>query len=258
VDPALRQALEQFAARERVVVGVDFDGTLAPLVDEPTQARALPGSLELLVRLAALPGVDVAVVSGRDLASLRQVTGLGPEVTLIGSHGAEMSRDDEEGEDLLTAEEQARLETLDRALVPLLEQHPEVRLEHKPTSRVLHTRGVDDETARAALAAGEALLEQVPGVHATPGKDVLELSVTETGKGQALRALARAHHADAILYLGDDVTDERAFAELGPDDLTVRVGPGETVAAFRVADERGTVEVLQAVLELRARTLSGA
>lgn len=258
MDPALRQALERFAARERVVVGVDFDGTLAPLVDEPAQARALPGSLDLLVRLAALPGVDVAVVSGRDLAALRRVTRLGPEVTLIGSHGVETSREHEPGDDLLTDEEAARLDALDRALADLLERHPQVRLERKPASRVLHTRGLDAATARAALAAGEGLLEQVPGVHATPGKDVLELSVTETGKGQALKALARAHRAEAILYLGDDVTDERAFAELGPDDVTIRVGPGETVADFRVADEEGAVKVLQVVLELRSRARSGA
>lgn len=258
MDAALRQALDRFAARERVVVGVDFDGTLAPLVDEPSQARALPGSLELLVELAALPGVDVAVVSGRDLATLTQVTRLGPEVTLIGSHGVETSREHVPSDDLLSEAEQARLRALDEALTALLERHPLVRLERKPTSRVLHTRGLDEDTASAGLAAGQELLAEHPGVHATPGKDVLELSVTETGKGRALKALARAHDAEAILYLGDDVTDERAFAELGEDDVTVRVGPGETVAEHRVDDEEGVVEVLRTLLELRVRAGSGA
>lgn len=258
MDDALRQALDRFAARPRVVVGVDFDGTLAPLVDVPSQARAVPGSLELLVELAAQPGVDVAVVSGRDLATLGQVTSLGPEVTLIGSHGVETSRADEDGEDLLDDVERARLDALDADLGQLLDRHPEVRLERKPTSRVLHTRGLDEDVATAALAAGERLLERHPGVHATPGKDVLEMSVTEAGKGHALQALARAHHAEAILYLGDDVTDERAFAELGPNDVTIRVGPGDTVAEHRVADEEGVLEVLRALLELRVRAGSGA
>ncbi len=90
----LRTALAAFAARPRVLVAVDFDGTLAPLVTDPLQARALPGGLEALREAAALDGVTVAVVSGRDLATLETLTGLGPDadITLIGSHGAESTQ----------------------------------------------------------------------------------------------------------------------------------------------------------------------
>nr|MDQ3383665.1 trehalose-phosphatase [Actinomycetota bacterium] len=92
MDTALHRALLAFAARPRVLIGVDFDGTLAPLVDEPMSARALPGALDLLVELASLPGVSVAVVSGRDLATLDRLTQLVGSVVLVGSHGAESSR----------------------------------------------------------------------------------------------------------------------------------------------------------------------
>jgi hypothetical protein len=66
----LRIAVAAFAARPRVVVAVDFGGTLAPFVTDPLQARAVPGGLEVLRAEAALGGVTAAVVSGRDLATL--------------------------------------------------------------------------------------------------------------------------------------------------------------------------------------------
>ena len=70
VGENLRIAGATFAARPRVLVAVDFDGTLAPFVTDPLQARALPGGLEALRGAAALGGVTAAVVSGRDLATL--------------------------------------------------------------------------------------------------------------------------------------------------------------------------------------------
>ena len=92
----LRIAVAAFAARPRVLVAVDFDGTLSPFVLDPMQARAVPGALEALRAAAALDGVTVAVVSGRDLATLAALTGLGLHdgVILIGSHGAQTNLDD--------------------------------------------------------------------------------------------------------------------------------------------------------------------
>ena len=65
----LRRALAAFAARPRVLVAVDFDGTLSPFVLDPMQARAVPGGLEALRAAAALGGVIAAIVSRRDLAT---------------------------------------------------------------------------------------------------------------------------------------------------------------------------------------------
>ena len=92
----LRIALAAFAARSQVLVAVDFDGTLAPFVTDPLQARAVPGGLEALRDATALGGVTTAVVSGRDLATLAMLTGIGPDdgITLIGSHGAQTNRGD--------------------------------------------------------------------------------------------------------------------------------------------------------------------
>lgn len=104
----LRIAVAAFAARPRVLVAADFDGTLAPFVVDPSQARAVPGALEALRAASALGGVTVAIVSGRDLTTLAGLTGIGPDdgVALIGSHGAQSSlavdrnlRDENKGDD---------------------------------------------------------------------------------------------------------------------------------------------------------------
>ena len=255
-------AVATFAARPRVLIALDFDGTLAPFVLDPMAARAVPGGLEALRAAAGLEGVNVAVVSGRDLATLAALTGLGAHegVTLIGSHGSESSLDEDTGlkpapaADLLDAETTALLRVLSNELGAIRSRYPAVRLEHKPTAVVLHTRGVDPSVARAATTAALEVGESHVGVHVMPGKNVVELTVLEASKGTALVVLARAKRTDATLYVGDDVTDERAFAALSPGsgDLTVKVGAGQTEATYRVPDPAAVVKLLE--LFVRQRT----
>ena len=99
------------------------------------------------------------------------------------------------------------------------------RLEVKPASVAVHVRQVPDRAAAAALLEqAEALADS--SLTLKPGKEVLELAVTDADKGSALRRLADELGAAASLYLGDDVTDEDAFRALGPDDVTVKIGDG--------------------------------
>ena len=251
----LRIAVAAFAARARVLVAVDFDGTLAPFVTDPLAARALPGGLEALRAAAALGGVTAAVVSGRDLATLAALTGIGPGdgVALIGSHGAQTSLEPTHDAALLDDAATARLTALRGELEAIEFRYPAVRLEHKPFAVVLHTRGVEHSVAAAATTAAQEVGGRHTGVHILPGKDVVELTVREANKGSALVDLARATSSDATLYLGDDVTDERAFAALDPasGDLTVKVGDGETVAAQRVHSPEAVVELLELFVDQR-------
>lgn len=257
LDDALRIAVAAFAARPRVLVGIDFDGTLSPFVTDPLQARAVPGGLEALRAAAALPAVTVAVVSGRDLATLAELTGIGPGdgITLVGSHGAQTSLEPTSNTAFLDDAATSRLATLRVELEAIQSRYRTVRLEFKPSAVVLHTRGVDPSVATAATRDALEVGARHTGVHVMPGKDVVELTVLEASKGSAMLDLARRSSADATLYLGDDVTDERAFAALDPlsGDLTVKVGDGETVAAQRVADPEAVVELLQLFVEERSR-----
>jgi trehalose 6-phosphate phosphatase len=109
--------------------------------------------------------------------------------------------------------------------------------------------------AAAATRAAYEVAERRTGVHLLPGKNVVELTVSEADKGSALVELAQRASADATLYLGDDVTDERAFAALDPTvgDLTIKVGDGETVASQRVPDPSAAVELLNLFVEERRR-----
>jgi trehalose 6-phosphate phosphatase len=251
----LRIAVADFASRPRVLVAVDFDGTLAPFVEDPLQARALPGGLEALRAAASLKGVTAAVVSGRDLATLTALTGLDPAngIALVGSHGAQTSRETAQDPGLLSEAAAALLKVVRAELEAIRSRYPAVRLEDKPYAVVLHTRGVQPSSAEAATAAAHEVGRRHTGVHVLPGKQVVELTVLEADKGSAVVDLARATSSDATLYVGDDVTDERAFAALDPasGDLTIKVGDGETVAARRVPDPEAVVGLLKLFVDLR-------
>ena len=261
IGQEVRTALRAFAALPRVLVAVDFDGTLAPLVTDPLQARALPGGLEALREAAALPGVTAAVVSGRDLDTLATLTEIGVDdgITLVGSHGAQTSRAaaDVSGSSAAGAGLDESAAQLLTSLVDELEEIrlrcPAVRLETKPAAVVLHTRGVDRSMAEAAREAALEAGARHAGVNVIPGKEVVELSVSAADKGTALTALALASRSDATLYLGDDTTDERAFAALDPSsgDLTIKVGAGTTAARQRVPGPAAVVELLRLFVEAR-------
>jgi trehalose 6-phosphate phosphatase len=264
VDAGLRIAVADFAAQPRVLVAVDFDGTLSPLIIDPLKARAVPGALEALRAAAALGGVTAAIVSGRDLATLRALTGIGPEdgVALIGSHGAQTSFGEQTITDpasdvgLLDKAATAQLNVLRGELEAIRSRYPAVRLEEKPSAVALHTRGLEPSVAAAAEAAGLEVGSRYPDVHVIPGKNVVELTLVATTKGGVLLTLAESTGSDATLYVGDDVTDESAFAALDPasGDLTVKVGDGQTLAAHRVPDPESVVRLLDLFVDQR-RTL---
>ena len=125
------------------------------------------------------------------------------------------------------------------------------KVERKPASVVLHTRtATDDDAARlttAVLAIGAR-----PGVDVLHGKDVVELSVHPVTKGDALADLRAELGVEAVAYAGDDVTDERAFATLGPQDVTIKVGDGPTAARFRVARPADLADLLGRLADLCA------
>jgi trehalose 6-phosphate phosphatase len=243
-------ALEGFVRRDSLLIGLDFDGVLAPLVADPNASRILPEARRPLSTLAGLPGIRLALVSGRALADLRRLASPPPGVLLAGSHGAEIVDPDSEEEIAVRLDEAeaALLQRVVEGLRAISTRHEGTHVELKPAGGVLHTRRALPEIGEAA--AREALEGPAtwPGVHLTVGKEVVELAVVDTGKGAAVTRMRAATHADAVFYAGDDTTDERAFDVLDDDagDVSVKVGPGETLARHRV----GTPEDVAAILEL--------
>lgn len=245
----LDAALRRFAGAGRVLVALDFDGCLAPIVEDPSAARALPGSDAALRALSRRDGVRVALVSGRALADLRAVADPPPEVVLVASHGAEVA-----GADGPEVPDEV-LRHVVSLLEPVVRDHPGTALEHKPAGVVLHTRRAPRAVADAATAAALRAVADVEGAHVLQGKEVVEVSVVEADKGSALLELASTLGVDAVLYAGDDVTDEHAFAALarrGIDaDVTVKVGEGDTAARYRVDGPAAVTGVLERLLTLR-------
>lgn len=242
-DPAVRPLL----------VALDFDGTLAPLQDDPAASRILPAGVDVLAALAARDGVALALVSGRAMADLHALAQVPAGTYLVGSHGAERARVTQFGLDRdvveLTHEQADRLAALGARAAAVARGRDGVWVETKPTAVVVHTRLAEPEDAAPAEAAALALGAEL-GVGTLHGKDVVELTVLPADKGTALQALRHELGAPVVLYAGDDVTDEHAFEALDADDVTVKVGGGSTVARFRVADPEAAVAALEALRDL--------
>ncbi|MCB0929555.1 MAG: trehalose-phosphatase [Mycobacterium sp.] len=238
IPSALAAALLRVAAAPHILVASDFDGTLSHLVDHPADARPVDGAVTALGALADLPGVTVALISGRALKSLRAVAGVGPPVRLIGSHGAE----DEDG--FGSAVDTALRDRIIAALNEIAIGQPGVTVEPKPAGAALHVRNAAPDVGAEALgrarAAGDGWNARV-----TEGKAVLEFSVVHTDKGSAIEKLRSAVAADAVVFLGDDVTDETVFAVLGPADVGVKIGEGPSRADFRIESPEDAVAILE-------------
>jgi trehalose 6-phosphate phosphatase len=243
-DGALDAALTALAGRRPLLVASDYDGVLAPLVGDPSAAVPEPGVAEVLARLGAVEGVTVALVSGRGVADLQATSGFTGPYRWVGSHGAEFDGP-------LTGERAERRDALAERLAPLVAATPGARLEVKPASVAVHVREVADRAAAAALL-DEAGRTADSSLTMKPGKEVLEIAVTDADKGSAVVRLGRELGVAAMIYLGDDVTDEDAFRALGPSDVTIKVGEGDTEAAYRVPDTTGALAVLERLADLLA------
>jgi trehalose 6-phosphate phosphatase len=245
-------ALRELARVKRLLVALDFDGTLAPEVDDPEKARALPEARTAVLRLLRMPGTRVALVSGRALKSLELVADLPDSALLVGSHGIEIRLDSPEDQVSLDTAELRRVDVLSAVLGEVADSVDQVWLEPKPAGFALHTRLATEHNSRIAhLVARSEASAEVTGLTIREGKNVLEFSVRSTTKGEALEHLRLYTRADAVFYAGDDVTDEDAFAALNPDDVGLKSGQGATLANFRVPGPSQVARTLALLADLR-------
>ncbi len=244
----LATALAQVATYSPLLVASDYDGVLAPIVNDPAAAAPDSSAIVALADLAASAGVTVAVISGRTLTDLRRLTGEPPGVSLIGSHGAET--DVPLGQN---SADTVRLVRIVRDMQLIGSRFPGSWVEEKPAGVAFHYRNVaphdHDDAARAVL---HSLASDHSDLRVMEGKKIVEVSLSATHKGDALARLRTAVGAAAVVFLGDDVTDEDAFATLRPVDVGVKVGPEPTAASHRIADQAAVAGVLQRLASARA------
>lgn len=253
----LERALERLAAVDVVLVASDYDGTLSPIVPDPARALPNPESIEALSRLAALPRTHAAIISGRALKQLAVLVGR-TDFHMVGSHGSEFGP---QFERTLPAEAHALREALAEDLAAIAREAPGFLVEVKPASVAFHYRNAEDHHAQHALREVLAGPAKRPGVLTHHGKRVVELAVVEASKGHAVEVLREelSPRPDAVFFVGDDLTDENAFAVLRNGDVGVKVGPPDvkTRAEYRVDDTDRVAQLLTRLANLRRAAQPG-
>ena len=221
---------------------LDYDGTLAPFHDDRLRAFPYPGVDERLRALADLPTTRVVVVSGRSAEELRAMYPLVKRFELWASHGREHITAG--GEMHLFPVEEGRLTFLDWFQNKVVRQLGEAAVERKLASVAIHWRGLStlqQERARDYVVSIYEGYADHRGLELLPFEDGLELRATGRSKADAVVDVIRRHGSKdgppPIAYLGDDRTDEDAFAALPPEGagILVRSEPRRTLAAYWLA-----------------------
>lgn len=206
---------------------LDLDGTLIPHAASPSEARLDSDGRALVEALAAAPGVAVAVVSGRLRQELDAMLGELADVHLMAEHGA-WRRAPRSAWELapLVGTDPASVEAELRAIAAA---HPGAMVERKRWSVCLHSRRVAERERDALLIEATDAIERFCGLHPEfeilEGAFVLEVRHHGANKGAAVTWF-REHLAEGarLLVIGDDVTDEDAFARACDGDVSIRVG----------------------------------
>jgi trehalose 6-phosphate phosphatase len=228
----------------RAAILLDVDGTLAPIVEQPSAARVPASTRELLTRLVERYGL-VACVSGRRASEARALVSIG-SITYLGAHGAELLRAGGT-EPVLDPRLKGWAERIHqfgrRSDTPDLAMH-RVRLEDKGAILAYHWRSAPDEEAARATVVKVANRAEALGFHTHWGRKVLEVRPpVQFDKGVGVTNLLDGLDLDAVMYAGDDLTDLDAFrsivrlAEEGRISRAIRVGVKSPEAPHQVLSE---------------------
>jgi trehalose 6-phosphate phosphatase len=250
------------AASDLLLVALDFDGTVSPLEDDPMSARMLPAARRAVDALIDVPDTVVAFVSGRSLVDLRAIAEHddASRVLLAGSHGAEFWLP---GQGRVSHEEDAAAADLRDRLRRRAEEataHLDgVWIEPKTFGIGVHTRRAEPSVgAEANRLVDDLVVAEAPDWRRRTGHNIVEYAFRHEGKDSAVAELRERTGATAVLFAGDDVTDEDALRSLGDADLGVHVGSGPTAAPLSVPDIPALAALLDRVAAERVRARGAA
>jgi trehalose-phosphatase len=235
------QVAERVRLTPLVALFVDFDGTLARLRKRPESVGISDRTRDVLRRLVDNPSVRVFILSGRRRADVKKRVGL-PGVRYFGLHGSEGPR-----REMPQLPRHKSLQLVRRQLVNGLTGLRGVWIEDKGTILAIHFRGAAASVGRRADVEVRRVVAQFkPELRIMPGNKVWEIVPRELpGKGAAVRALLLEMPPAALpIYIGDDATDESAFAVLRRG-VTVRVGRRPTKARFSLTGPQEVRQFLQ-------------
>lgn len=216
------------------LLAFDFDGTLAPIRDDPSEVQITRGGAALIGETARIRGVVVAVLSGRDADDLTARVNV-PGAYIVASHGLEIR-----GPGGVVVRDTPPLSV---SIDPLLQEEIRasgLRLESKKHGTALHWRGVPYE-AIAPVADSFRDWARRNDLDVIEGRCVVEARCHGGGKEEALRWLAHAVGASSVIYAGDDLTDFGAL----------RFAADHGRALFMKSDERLPPQGVTVVESLR-------
>jgi trehalose 6-phosphate phosphatase len=233
--------LAHFAA-SNVLVALDYDGTLAPIVSRPGKARMRAKTRQLLVTVAER--YPCVVISGRSRDDVARRVDNVPVWHVSGNHGVEPW-----GQDAGYA---AQVHGWAAELTERLAPYQGVVVEDKTYSVAVHYRCAKEK--RRAKRAVTAAVDELRGARVIGGNQAVNLVPRGAPhKGEALERARRLLVCDTAIYVGDDETDEDAFGASRPDRLlSIRIGNArQTRARYRLKDQREIDRFLQTLLTLR-------
>jgi trehalose 6-phosphate phosphatase len=229
-----KQLARQVAEAARpLLLGLDVDGVLAPIVSHAKDASLLTGIAESVTALAGHDRIRVAVISGRSVGDLERFS-FDSALTVVGSHGMEIRGQTMEPLDRSEAERLAELTILAEQAAQRAGDGAWV--ENKPASVTVHIRDAEPVAGAEALNWLRPLANAVAGAETKTGSAVLELFTRAGHKGRAVNYLRGEFGASTAVFVGDDVTDEDAFSAMNASDITIKVGEEPTLARHRLPD----------------------
>ncbi|MGB7801240.1 trehalose-phosphatase [Buttiauxella sp.] len=215
----------------------DLDGTLAEIKPHPDQVYIPAAVRTLLQKMSVMSNGALALISGRSMAELDKLA-TPFHFPLAGVHGAER-RDINDKTQVVTLPEPV-VAALQEHLSEALLQFPGTELEAKGMAFAIHYRHAP-EAAEAVLQLAQSMTQRYPELALQPGKCVVELKPLGIDKGAAIRAFMQEvpFAGRTPVFIGDDLTDEAGFKQVNAlGGLTIKVGGGETIANYRLANVR--------------------
>jgi len=213
--------------RRPLLVGLDVDGTIAPIVRDPDLAKISPQTLSTLAALAHAPSLELALITGRDLSSLRRMEQLEGIWRAVEHGGLVLAPGQTPSPRALSPEQR---EALDRFQQWVDAHARDAFIERKPQAIAVHVRGIaadNPERAEQLLREVDALASSL-GLHVRRGKALREAEAVRHDKGRALQEIFERSGARSVFFAGDDLTDLPAI------DFATKHGVG----AFVRSDER--------------------
>jgi len=244
-DTRTQKLLSHYHQANKRLIMLDYDGTLAPLVKRPEDAKPTPELRALLQRLAKNPANDVVVVSGRDKQTLQTWLGDLP-IGIAAEHGALYRRQGGKNWHKLASDDRSWQDLVGSLFDYFADIVPGSHVEHKEWALTWHYRTVSPYAAQKNLVSLHRLLKPIAAKYnllVRDGSKILEVHSREISKAKIAQEWL-LHDYDFILCAGDDTTDEDMLSALPPSAYGIKVGNNPTSARFRVKNVHDMLQLL--------------